>query len=328
MAGPCTARRSGSVDYRELRSALGTMGVTGVRRDVVKAMIATADPNGDGVLEYRELLAVLKKAPKAASEKAVAPEEEEVVREVKVEEEEEEEEEQEEEEEVEVEEARDDLGALLDEFGLGALYGVLEKAAGGRTAAHLEALGQKKCVALGVPFLKARRLLMRAGEVADRAEAEDAEAEASGQLLDVAAAEDEEEEEEEEEENVLHEDEEDAEEEFDGGDDGRSSDDGSAGSGAEVGYGPEGSAGESSREEGAAAGADAAAEGAEQRAPHGAGEVVEVNVGGSEDGEADGGEEEEEEDRGPPLWLPAVVEAFLPEGLEGEPSESGSYAAS
>ena len=63
----------------------------------------------------------------------------------------------------------DDLGSLLKEFDLSKLYDVLESAAGGTSAAQLVALGDKKIVALGVPKLKAKRLLDRAQTVASQA---------------------------------------------------------------------------------------------------------------------------------------------------------------
>lgn len=60
----------------------------------------------------------------------------------------------------------DELLVLLTEFGLGSLHGVLASAAQGKSAQHLVGLGQKQVVALGVPFIKARKLLAKAEAMA------------------------------------------------------------------------------------------------------------------------------------------------------------------
>jgi len=52
--------RNGKIDALELAHALSHMGVTGVSDGTVASVIETADPNGDGQLDYKELLAVLK----------------------------------------------------------------------------------------------------------------------------------------------------------------------------------------------------------------------------------------------------------------------------
>ena len=67
---------NGRIDAAEFGAALGKMGVHGVAPAVARAVIATADPNGDGELEYKELLAALddnrQRAAEAAEAKAAA----------------------------------------------------------------------------------------------------------------------------------------------------------------------------------------------------------------------------------------------------------------
>ena len=58
--------RSGQIDANEFMAALDRMGITGVKKKVAKAVIKTVDPNGDGQLEYKEILAMLK-APRGRS---------------------------------------------------------------------------------------------------------------------------------------------------------------------------------------------------------------------------------------------------------------------
>jgi len=60
----------------------------------------------------------------------------------------------------------DELLELLTEFGLASLHGVLASAAQGKSAQHLVGLGQKQVVALGIPFIKARKLLAKAEAMA------------------------------------------------------------------------------------------------------------------------------------------------------------------
>lgn len=74
--------------------------------------------------------------------------------------------------EVEEEDAPDDLAVLLTEFGLEALYAALASAARGKSAQQLLALGQKEAVALGVPFIKARKLWAKAEAVAVQAQSQ------------------------------------------------------------------------------------------------------------------------------------------------------------
>ena len=58
--------RSGKIDVTEFIAALDRMGITGVKKKVAKAVIKTVDPNGDGQLEYKEILPMLK-APRGRS---------------------------------------------------------------------------------------------------------------------------------------------------------------------------------------------------------------------------------------------------------------------
>jgi hypothetical protein len=74
--------------------------------------------------------------------------------------------------EVKDDDAPDDLIRLLTEFGLEALYAVLASAARGKSAQKLLALGQKRVVALGVPFIKARKLWAKAEAMAVQAESQ------------------------------------------------------------------------------------------------------------------------------------------------------------
>jgi len=52
--------RSGKVDHVEFGKALQRLHVVGASKKAIKAVIKTADPNGDGKLEYKELLPKLK----------------------------------------------------------------------------------------------------------------------------------------------------------------------------------------------------------------------------------------------------------------------------
>ena len=52
--------RSGAIDAGEFEKALRRIGVVGASPKAVQAVIDTADPNGDGVLEYKELLRALR----------------------------------------------------------------------------------------------------------------------------------------------------------------------------------------------------------------------------------------------------------------------------
>ena len=52
--------RSGKVDHIEFAKALQRLHVLGASKKAIKAVIKTADPNGDGKLEYKELLPKLK----------------------------------------------------------------------------------------------------------------------------------------------------------------------------------------------------------------------------------------------------------------------------
>jgi Ca2+-binding EF-hand superfamily protein len=58
--------RSGKIDVTEFIAALERMGIMGVKKKVAKAVIKTVDPNGDGQLEYKEILPMLK-APRGRS---------------------------------------------------------------------------------------------------------------------------------------------------------------------------------------------------------------------------------------------------------------------
>ena len=61
--------RSGEVDVEEFRAALGRMGIAGVSPEVAAAVLRRADANGDGHLDFKEILAQLKaRAPWAARE--------------------------------------------------------------------------------------------------------------------------------------------------------------------------------------------------------------------------------------------------------------------
>ena len=60
----------------------------------------------------------------------------------------------------------DELIVLLTDFGLASMHGVLASAARGKSAQHLVDLGQKQVVALGVPFIKARKMLAKAEAMA------------------------------------------------------------------------------------------------------------------------------------------------------------------
>lgn len=51
--------RSGTIDAAEFERALRHIGVVGASPKAVQAVIDTADPNGDGVLEYKELMRAL-----------------------------------------------------------------------------------------------------------------------------------------------------------------------------------------------------------------------------------------------------------------------------
>lgn len=57
--------RSGKIDVDEFIAALERMGIQGVTKKVAKAVIKTVDPNGDGQLEYKEILPMLKEPKKA-----------------------------------------------------------------------------------------------------------------------------------------------------------------------------------------------------------------------------------------------------------------------
>jgi Ca2+-binding EF-hand superfamily protein len=52
--------RSGKIDVDEFIAALERMDIKGVNKKVAKAVIKTVDPNGDGQLEYKEILPMLK----------------------------------------------------------------------------------------------------------------------------------------------------------------------------------------------------------------------------------------------------------------------------
>ena len=56
----CDKDRSGTIDAAELTNALKRMGIEGASDKVAAAVIQTADPNGDGQLDYKELLHALK----------------------------------------------------------------------------------------------------------------------------------------------------------------------------------------------------------------------------------------------------------------------------
>ena len=56
----CDKDRSGTIDAAEFTNALNRMGIEGASAKVAAAVIQTADPNGDGQLDYKELLHVLK----------------------------------------------------------------------------------------------------------------------------------------------------------------------------------------------------------------------------------------------------------------------------
>jgi len=61
--------RSGKIDVDEFIAALERMDIKGVNKKVAKAVIKTVDPNGDGQLEYKEILPMLK-APRKKKEDA------------------------------------------------------------------------------------------------------------------------------------------------------------------------------------------------------------------------------------------------------------------
>jgi Ca2+-binding EF-hand superfamily protein len=52
--------RSGKIDADEFIAALERMGIRNVSKKVAKAVMKTVDPNGDGQLEYKEILPMLK----------------------------------------------------------------------------------------------------------------------------------------------------------------------------------------------------------------------------------------------------------------------------
>ncbi len=52
--------RSGKIDKKEFKAALEKMGIEGVSLKVCKAVMKSVDPNGDGELEYKEILPLLK----------------------------------------------------------------------------------------------------------------------------------------------------------------------------------------------------------------------------------------------------------------------------
>jgi len=56
--------RSGKVDADEFMAALERMEIKGVTKKLAKAVIKTVDPNGDGQLEYKEILPMLKEPRK------------------------------------------------------------------------------------------------------------------------------------------------------------------------------------------------------------------------------------------------------------------------
>jgi len=58
--------RSGKIDAKEFKRALEKMSLTGLSLDLVKKVMSTADPNGDGELDYKELMTVLKETKSAA----------------------------------------------------------------------------------------------------------------------------------------------------------------------------------------------------------------------------------------------------------------------
>ena len=57
---------SGKITDTEFIHALDIMGITGVNKKVAKAILKSADPSGDGKLDYKELATMLKK-PRSAT---------------------------------------------------------------------------------------------------------------------------------------------------------------------------------------------------------------------------------------------------------------------
>ena len=64
--------RSGKIDVDEFMSALERMGILGVDKELAMAVMKSVDPNGDGQLEYKEILPVLK-PQKATEDKPAVP---------------------------------------------------------------------------------------------------------------------------------------------------------------------------------------------------------------------------------------------------------------
>jgi Ca2+-binding EF-hand superfamily protein len=64
--------RSGKIDVNEFLAALERMNIPGVSKNAAKAVIKTIDPNGDGQLEYKEILPMLKAPRRKPKEAEVA----------------------------------------------------------------------------------------------------------------------------------------------------------------------------------------------------------------------------------------------------------------
>jgi len=59
--------RNGTIDAIEFAAALTRIGIHGTSAKVIKAIMSTADTNGDGKIEYKELARALKAAPQGVT---------------------------------------------------------------------------------------------------------------------------------------------------------------------------------------------------------------------------------------------------------------------